>query len=54
MPDASYVVDSLAVVQVVTFLEENFGLTLERADLDFVDTPGGIVDLVLAKRSANG
>ncbi len=54
VPDAGYVLDSLAVVQVVTFLEESFGLVLERSDLDFIDTPEGIVDLVLAKRSANG
>ena len=50
--DASYVLDSLAVVEVVTFLEERFGLVLERADLDLIDTPAGIVDLVLAKRAA--
>ena len=53
-PDASYVLDSLAVVEVVTFLEERFGLTLERSDLDFIDTPAGIVDLVASKRAVSG
>jgi len=51
-PDAGYVLDSLAVVELVTFLEERFGLTLERPDLDFMETPNGVVDLILAKGAA--
>lgn len=52
-PDTSYVLDSLAVIEVVTFLEERFGLSLERSDLDRIETPLGIVDLVLAKQAAD-
>jgi acyl carrier protein len=42
--------DSLATLEIVIFIEEQYGLTLERADLDRLTTPGGIADLILEKQ----
>jgi acyl carrier protein len=42
--------DSLATMEVVMFLEEQFELSLDRADLDQLTTPAGITDLILRKR----
>ena len=44
------ILDSLATLEIVMFLEEEFGLNLERADLDSLTTPGGITDLILRKQ----
>jgi acyl carrier protein len=43
-------IDSLSVLEVVMFLEDEFGLELERADLRSVDTPESITRLILDKR----
>jgi acyl carrier protein len=45
----SVLLDSLAIMEVVMFLEESFDLSLERADLGQFDTPQAIADLVLRK-----
>ena len=42
--------DSMATLEVVMFLEEEFGLNLERADLDALATPASITDLILRKQ----
>ena len=46
----SGILDSLATLEVVMFLEEEFDLNLERADLDALATPGSITDLILRKQ----
>ena len=38
--------DSLAVMEVVLFLEKEFDLRLERADMDAFGTPESIADLI--------
>ena len=35
------------------FLEGEFGLSLDRVDLDSLDTPSHITDLILSKRSTS-
>lgn len=42
-------IDSLDVLEVVMFLEEDFGLTLNRADLQYIQTPESITALILNK-----
>ena len=44
------ILDSLATLEVVMFLEEEFNLNLERADLDALTTPASITDLILRKQ----
>jgi acyl carrier protein len=41
--------DSLAFIEAIMFLEEEFELSVERADLDRFDTPAGMADLILEK-----
>ena len=43
-------IDSLATLEIVMFIEEQHGLTLERADLDRLTTPGSIADLIVEKQ----
>lgn len=42
--------DSLATLEVVVFLEQDFGLRVERSDLDRFRTPQGIADLIMSKQ----
>ena len=42
-------VDSLTMLQVILFLETDFGLSLERSDLDLIDTPASVAHLILAR-----
>lgn len=44
-------IDSFAVLEVVMFLEENYGLTLSRADLKYIETPETITTLILNKQA---
>ena len=44
-------VSSLEMLEIVIFLEEEFGLTLSRRDLQHIDTPESITELILTKRS---
>jgi len=43
--------DSITLVEVITFLEDDFGLSLERKDLGAFETAGGIADLVIRKQA---
>ena len=43
--------DSLAVMEVMMFIEQEFHLTLDRRDLDEFGTPQTIADLILRKQS---
>jgi acyl carrier protein len=47
-------VDSLGIVEAVLFLEERFGVTLARADINAENfaTLGHLADFVLARRAA--
>jgi acyl carrier protein len=47
------ILDSLATVRLVVFLEEQYGITIEphEASVDFLDSVGLIVDLVRAKQA---
>ena len=45
--------DSLAIIDLITFLEERFGLTLRRADLRQLTTPGRIAELVVTRSRAS-
>ena len=45
-------VTSLEVLEVVMFLEKDFGLTLTHADLQYIETAESITDLILSKSSA--
>lgn len=47
-------VDSLTMLQVILFLESEFDLRLERGDLDHIDTPAHIADLVVAQNGQQG
>lgn len=49
----SVLADSFAFLQAVMFLEEQFGLTIERADMDphHFDTPETLAALILSKRA---
>ena len=42
--------DSLAIVEVVMFLEASFDLTLDRSDLAAFGSPQAIADLVVRKQ----
>ena len=44
-------VDSLTMLQVILFLETEFGLTLDRSDLDHIDTPASVAELIVGKNS---
>lgn len=44
--------DSLAKVSLLTVVHELYGITLEADDLDKIDTPADLVDLIHARRSA--
>jgi acyl carrier protein len=46
-------IDSFAVLEVVMFLEEDFGLTLSRADLQYIETPETITTLILNKQAVS-
>ena len=43
-------IDSLIMLQVILFLETEFGLSLERADLDRIETPDSIARLIVGKK----
>jgi len=43
------VIDSLATLEIVMFLEQEYGLSLDQADLEFLDTPARITELILRK-----
>jgi len=43
--------DSLATMEVIMFIEEAFGVSLERADLDHFETPQTIADLIERKQT---
>ena len=45
----SVLIDSLTTLRVVLFLETEFGLSLERADLDRIDTPDSIARLIVGR-----
>ena len=47
-------IDSFAVLEMVMQLEEDFGVSFERADLDLLKTPQSIADLIAAKTGAGG
>ena len=49
----SMVLDSLALIEMITFLEREFGLSLTPEDLASLDTPGRIADLIVAKRAGD-
>ena len=42
-------IDSLIMLQVILFLETEFGLSLERADLDRIETPDSIARLIVGR-----
>jgi len=46
----SGMMDSLVVLELVMFVEEEFGLQVERGDLDRFDTAANITDLVVSKQ----
>ena len=46
-------IDSLTVLETVMFLESEFGLQLDRADLDAIRSPESIVELILRKQAGN-
>jgi acyl-CoA synthetase (AMP-forming)/AMP-acid ligase II/acyl carrier protein len=43
--------DSLAVLEIVFVVEQEFGISLKRGDLDHFDTPSNIADLIARKLS---
>ena len=43
--------DSLAIMEIVVFLEQDFGLNVERSDLDHFETPRTIADLIHQKQT---
>lgn len=45
--------ESIMVLEIVMMLEEAFGISIDRADLDYFDTPGNIAELVAQKLSAS-
>ncbi len=45
------VIDSLDFVEVIMFLERDFGLTLDPGDLDHLETPAAITELIVRKHS---
>ena len=47
-------VDSLTMLQMILFLEEEFGLSLDRSDLDHIETPASVADLVVGKAAGQG
>lgn len=42
--------DSFLVLQVIMFLEKDFGLSFDRSDLDYLDSPASIVELIRKKK----
>ena len=42
------------MLQMILFLEEEFGLSLDRSDLDHIETPASVADLVVGKNAAQG
>jgi acyl carrier protein len=49
----SGIIDSLGVLELMTFVSERFGIPLEDADFDPVHlaTPGGLVQFILSRRA---
>ena len=43
--------DSFTVLQVIMSLEEDFGISFDRSDLDYLDTPANIAELIISKQS---
>ena len=43
--------DSLSAMELVLFIEQDFGIDLERSDLDHFTTPESIARLIQRKRS---
>jgi len=44
--------DSLAKISLLTVVHEHYGITLEADDLDKIDTPAELTDLIQNRRSA--
>ena len=47
----SALISSIEVLEVVMFLEEQFNLDLVRSDLQYIQTPETITELILSKGS---
>ena len=43
--------DSIKVLQVIMALEADFGISFDRSDLDYLDTPSNIAELVQKKKN---